>query len=228
VQRDESKELVPKELSIVTTVESNWKTIHKHIYDDYPFAATVRSTEESIAIRKGMIEGGKLDQKYDWIYDFDLAEFNHHFNLDWLEYHKQLRVKFHDYWKEVSEKNWSYLRDLSTNGIRTILLVHGAVAIGALNALTQKQAEANVLLAAKLALLFSILGIISVGAGQVILFQALAKVNGRIRSKIATTIRWKKLLAVGRYSGKNLRVLTLLWQILTGDRRSGIPKSVFQ
>jgi hypothetical protein len=97
-----------------------------------------------------------------------------------------------------------YLKEVSLNGLKTILLIHGAVAIGALGVLTQRTAIAQVLLTARLALAFALVGIMLVGIGQVIVIQRAGADSGRIVGKLAGTLRWKKVAAFGRYSKRYL------------------------
>lgn len=213
--RNESLEEVPREKSIVRIVDENWKSVRKYVYDGRPIEYLLTGVEETFSRRKTAITNGSLDSRFDWEYDLACARFNHRYNLSWLDWHRESREKLVSFWAENAADNFKYVRELSLNGFKTIVLLHGAVALGSFNLLAQKHTtiSASTILAAKLGLFFAVVGIISAGLGQLVSFHALSGLFGTIQGKLATVPRWSKIRAFGKYTQKFqplLRVATYL------------------
>lgn len=198
--RDPSRQIVPEDGSLARTVVELWKGIQKNVYDDTPYTETIRIIENAISEREVAVTRQLFDQTYDWAYDLELGKFHHRFNLDWISFHQQTRQKLYDFWKDSSERQFKSLWELSLNGYKMLYLFHGAVALGSLNALTTKNPEKAVHLAAQLGLFFALLGIFAAGLGQLILVHQGGMAIGKINSVLYSKIKWKKLLALGRYS----------------------------
>ena len=97
---------------------------------------------------------------------------------------------------------------MGLNGLKTILLIHGAVAVGALNIIAQAKPESSqLLLAGKLGLAFSLLGIMIVGLGQVMMVIKIGGLNQKLSGRLASQIKWNKLRAFGRYTQRYYRFL---------------------
>jgi hypothetical protein len=214
--RDPSKQEVASSDSLKEDVDRRWKSVQKQIYDDIPFAFEVSQIEEGIAIREGLLNANKLDPRFDWRFDLDNAKFFHRFNLTWVEQHKAIRASFQKHWQEWSTEAQKWIRDLAQNSLKSLLILHGAVAVGALNILTQEP-SASLLLAAKLALVFAVLGIVAGIIGQIILFKIVSEASNSIRGRVFTKIRWKKLNALWRYNRRRLKLMYLADYLILGS-----------
>lgn len=207
MQRDPSRQEVPIAASIRTLIDNQWREIHKKIYDETPYDHDIRLIETTIQSRDAEINAGNLDSSYDWKFDLDIARFNHAFNLDWRGYHEETRNRYKRYWEKNVEQQRAFVKEVSLNGLRTILIVHGAVALGCLNVLGNAESIPSLLLAAKFGLLFSLVGIFLVGSGQLIAVLRMGRIAGRIDGWIATRIKWKRLIAIGRYTRRFMAIL---------------------
>jgi hypothetical protein len=123
---------VPDKDSLVRLVKEEWERITRAVYDDIPYSPIIRSIEGGIAYRKTLIDKGALNPNFDWQYDLDRSVFDHQFNLNWIDHHKDVRTAYFDYWKAHTERTFSFLREVALNGMKSILLIHGGVAVGAL------------------------------------------------------------------------------------------------
>ncbi len=215
--RDPSRQIVPEDGSLARTVLELWKGIQKNVYDDTPYTETIRIIENAISEREVVLAGESLNPTYDWAYDLELAKFHHRFNLDWLDYHQQTRQKLYDFWKDSSERQIKSLWELSLNGYKMLYLIHGAVALGSLNALTIKNPEKAVHLAAQLGLFFALLGIFAAGLGQLILVREGSMAFTKIHSVLYSKIKWKKLLALGRYSRRRFKFTKIVDILVYGS-----------
>ena len=147
---DPARQLVPENISLDQMVTELWKSIHKNIYDDTPYAETIRIIEKAIVDLEAALAEESLSADYDWKYDLELAKFHHRFGLDWLDYHQQTRQKLYNFWKDSSEHQLKSLWELSLNGYKMLYIIHGAVALGSLNILANKEATPSLHLAAQL------------------------------------------------------------------------------
>src|SRR3984893_11600866 len=194
-----NKKPVPDDDTLLRVVERNWQTAIKNIYDDVPHDLWITFSQEAISIREGHIRAGRLDPTFDWQSDFDAAKFRHQHNLAWLDHHRQVRNRIQNYWQSHTETTDKFLKELSLSGLRIILVVHGAVALGALNILAQHAPEPRLLVAAEAALAFSLVGIMLVGLGQLWIVILLGDLNSRLTGRLGSKISWSKLRAFGRY-----------------------------
>jgi len=178
MQRDSTRVEVPANVSIRPGIEENWRDIMRRILDGLPYDEGLRFTERLIKDREDEIARGHLNAAYDWQYDLDLARFHQRWNLDHAKYNEESRERLLKFWEQVLEQNRTIIKEMGLNGLKTILLIHGAVAVGALNIIAQAKPESSqLLLAGKLGLAFSLLGIMIVGLGQVMMVIKIGGLN---------------------------------------------------
>lgn len=216
VERDPTRQDVPAAQSIKTAIDTQWRLIQQHIYNDLPFAFEIEQAEEWIALRAGEILSGRLGPQYDWQYDLDLANFAHRFNKHWVDHHRSVRADLRSYWLNWSGRTGSWLRDFAQSSLKSLLFFHGAVALGALNALVQHPND-QFTLAAKLGLLFPIIGIVTLAVGQIALFQFLAGTTNAIEGYAFGKAKWRRLIALGRYRTRRLRRLKMVDYLIFGS-----------
>ena len=200
MQRDNSRAEVPVDASIRPLIESQWRDIMRRIYDGLPYDEGLRFAERLLNDREAAVNGGGLNAAYDWQYDLYIARFHHQWNLDHTHYNEETRERFRRYWENTLEQNRTIIKEMGLNGLKTILLIHGAVAVGALNIIAQVKPEnSQLLLAAKLGLAFSLAGIMLVALGQVIMIITIGELNSKLSGRLANQIKWNKLRAFSRY-----------------------------
>jgi hypothetical protein len=154
MERDSSRAEAPADASIRPLIEEQWRGIMRQIFDGLPYDEGLRFAERLLKEREETIAGGNLNAAYDWQYDLDVARFHHRWNLDHAHYNEESRERFRKYWENTLEQNRTIIKEMGLNGLKTILLIHGAVAVGALNIIAQVKPEnSQLLLAAKLGLL---------------------------------------------------------------------------
>jgi hypothetical protein len=191
---------VPDDASAVKTIEPILRRIVLNIYDEVPVQADIRTIEEYLSERERLINSQALDASYDWAGDLRIARIHQQIGKDWLPHHQDIRDRYIKYWRDLVERSSTYQREMSLSGMKTLLLLHGAVALGALNAIIQNEAPQHVLLAARLALAFSLIGIFALGAGQVIGIYYSRAVSDAITRQVWTKTKWSKVRALSRYT----------------------------
>lgn len=208
---------VPAPKSVVRAIEQPLKGIVLKVYDDTPFQVDLRFVEEQLSERERLVDGGTLDPTYDWAGDLRIAKFHHKFALDWLPHHQEVRDRYTRYWRETGEQGMTYVREIALSGMKTILLLHGAVALGALNVLSQSNPSQNLVGTAKFAIAFSLIGIFMLGAGQVMLISLIGITYGKVLGKLSNKIRWSKVRAFGRYTLRTFRILKFADWLIYGS-----------
>lgn len=200
---------VPPEANLRASVDRIWQRIHPAILDELPFEHELRLVDELLSRRAEEIKANALNPEYDWAADFDSAVWAHNFNKDWINYHRESRLAYVRFWQKFQEETSDLLKELSIGGQKTILLLHGAVALGALNILTKSPAEvaSGLVITAKFAVVFSVIGILSLGLGQLLLFRGLATVSARLANRFSRKLRWRTLRAFHRWSRRSIEPL---------------------
>jgi hypothetical protein len=210
MQRDNSRLEVPPGASLRPTIERLWREIMSRLYDGLPYDESLRFAERLLQERQDEIHSETLDRSYDWQYDLQVAKFHHQWNLDHRKHNEEARERYQKYWENILEQNRAILKEIGLSGLKTILLIHGAVALGALNIIAQSDSEKiQIILAAKLGLAFSLIGIALVGLGQLIMFIKMTEINSKLASKLSAKIRWNKLRAFWRYYRRHTQVLKI-------------------
>lgn len=129
MQRDHTRSEVPTEASLRPLIEAQWRDIMVRIFDAMPYDEGLRFTEQLLNDREAAIAGDGLNPTYDWQYDLDIARFHHRWNLDHACYNEDTRDRFRKYWESELNQSRANLKDIALNGLKTILLIHGAVAV---------------------------------------------------------------------------------------------------
>ena len=208
MQRDNTRAEVPVDASIRPLIEEQWRGIMRQIFDGLPYDEGLRFAERLLKDREDTIEEGGLNAAYDWQYDLYVARFHHQWNLDHSHYNQKTRDRLLKYWETALEQNRTPIKEMGLSGLKTVLLIHGAVAVGALNIIAQVKPEnLQLLLAAKLGLAFSLVGIMMVGLGQVMMIIKIGDLNSKLSGRLASQIKWNKLRAFGRYTQRYFRFL---------------------
>jgi len=208
---------VPSDASAARSIDATLKGVIKKIYDGQPFQTDISIVEDYLRERELLISSGKLDPSYDWNGDLRVAQTAYKVAIDWLPQHRNIREGYLVYWRNRTERAAETLTKISLEGLKTILVLHGAVALGALNILTDKEAVPLNLLAAKCALAFSLVGIIMLGLGQIIVVRAVSSMNDRIAGEISTIVHWKKLSAIGRYWRRGYKLIQFADYLIYGS-----------
>lgn len=199
-KRDDKLAEVPTQASMYGEVDRRWRHINTILFDGTPVDHEVRAVEESLERRRQDIISGSLTGAYDWKHDLETARFSHRFHLANLDNLKSKRTVYLAFWQKWVADTTDYFREISLGGQKTLYLLHGAVAIGSLNILAQPtRPAAQIVLAAKFAIVFSAAGILLAGFGQVMMGYFGSLLVNRIRGKLAGDLNWRKVRAFHRY-----------------------------
>jgi len=198
--RDNNRAEVPENVSMNAGVKDRWHAINITVFDGTPVEHDIKAVEEFLLLRKALIDGGTLSAEFDWKHDFELARYSHRFHLTNLDYLRNKRTSYINFWTGWITEATNYNREVSLNGLKTIFLLHGAIAIGALNILAQHTTPGTQLvLTAKFAIIFGASGIVLAGLGQIIVYYFGTLMVTRVRAKLVGDVKWAKARAVSRY-----------------------------
>ena len=152
---------VPENVSQAYIVEQYWPTVIASIFDGFPIETHLEFIEKILTERKALIEQGLLDDSFDWKGDLEKARSKQRENLQWIPAHQATRQGHLDYWLSLTSRVEEYAEKLALSGMSLIVGFHGAVALGAIKILSEKNAiGTSAVWAAKFALPFAIIGII--------------------------------------------------------------------
>lgn len=193
---------VPDANSMTAYVNREWARINQMAYDGQPTGAAVRAVENALESRKKMIDDGQLNQIYDWTEDLRVGRTFHDVNKDWLDVHVATRTEFYQFWNSTIKRSHEYLEKVSLSGVSTIILLHGAVAVGALNSLSQKtgQLSREFIVAAKVAMFGALVGIFLAATGLFIVFIFLGRMTNTVHTKlVGGRFKYKRFNSLPRY-----------------------------
>jgi hypothetical protein len=192
---------VPERASVRRIVQEKWLKIHRQLHDGVPFDVELQFIDDILARRRQLVQTQRPDRRYDWTGDLAEAEATHYTHRALVEHNRYIRERGIKFWLDRADRNRDYLQQVRLNGLKTILIIHGAVAIGALGVLTQKSSDmvANTVLAAKIALICALMGMFMLGIGQVLILVRSGPLFERIAAKASRKIRWSKVRAFNRY-----------------------------
>lgn len=194
---------VPPLARLSTLLEPHWKAIDRQVYDGYPHDHILRFIEAGFREREQLITSNTLHPQFDWIADLHTAKNLHQIHLDYLPTSVRTRDAAKKHYLDLYTENGKYVRDLAANGMKTLLLLHGAVALGALNIIAGNNTA--LLLAAKFALCFSLIGIIMLIVGQIIFIESLSTLSSTMAARLVHLMRWKKILAIPRFLRRHFK-----------------------
>ena len=198
---------VPDQHNLTKWVESEWREINTFIQDGTPHTFRIWNLERRLDERRADIDSGKAPAGVDWADDLRRAEWTHKHNLTWIPRHEALRNHFIEHWTSLTRRSVEYSEKIALAGFNTILLLHGAVAVGALNALSQKagQLTPQFIIAAKCSMFGALAGILLLACGQILQLEYLSRMSSRVAGSLLHSPKLKKFNAISRYWGRHLK-----------------------
>jgi hypothetical protein len=176
---------VPEEVSAAKLVEKYWPTVIAAIFDGFPLEIHLEFMENQLAERDRLISQGVLDSSFDWATDLANARKKQADNVRWIPRHQTTREGYIDFWRVMSERVEDYSEKLAISGMNLIVGFHGAVALGSMKILTEKNgAPSYAITAATFALLSAVVGIASFAIGKLIAYHTSAQMAGQLRAKL--------------------------------------------
>ncbi|MER9950318.1 hypothetical protein [Mesorhizobium sp. M0047] len=196
--------LPPDEISFRKHVEDQWKGILSSWKRGWAADTTLDALENTIEFNRVKIfeEKQPLDPRlFDWELDWLQAKNVHSYNVDLVRNHKKHIDDLKVLWLEWSNRNYDYIREISIEALRSMVLVNGAAIIAALTVLSGQidHPWSAAVLVAKLTVFTSVVSLLMIAAGHALLFQRVGDVTGRVRGVLIGNTKHHKLYAVGRY-----------------------------
>jgi hypothetical protein len=197
----------PESMSAKKFVENEWREINRMIWDAVPYEHRVNMLEEYLTTRKTDVEQLSLPGPYNWLSDLISAELVHKFHKDWIKRNEKDRDDRVQYWKDLAKRSQEFLEKVSLGGFNTIILLHGAVAVGALNILSKKSGEMTdgAIYAARFGLLAALIGILLAAFGMLTFFHFLTAISNTVSAHLVGPQRFRKVRAIGRYWPKTYK-----------------------
>jgi hypothetical protein len=200
-------------------VKHTWEEIRKMILDGVPHGTQVQLLETYFSQRQQDIDLGTLPSNFDWAKDLYLARVSHDFWLNWSPRQEKQRADWHEYWLNLTSQVNQYTDKISQAAFTSTILLHGAVALGAINVLSQKRDELEPFMipAAKFVLFGSLVGIALLIIGQFMMFVFLTELSGTVRAKITGPYRYKRYYSLSRYWKKYYKPVRIGTYLIYGS-----------
>lgn len=215
---DENLNPVVENVSASAEVNERWRQINIALFEPGSVAPMIAGVEDSLRQRRDLIETGTLNPGFDWHHDYEMARFSHRFHLANMEVVRGKRTNRIQFWRDWSSEVIDTSRIISVDALKTLYLVHGAVALGALNILSEPDGKPlSVMQASKLAIVFASTGLIAAGLGQMLSLHMANRIANRVRFKLFDDVRWSTVVAIGRYLRRNRRLIVWSERLTNGS-----------
>jgi hypothetical protein len=189
---------VPDELSRYVEVREQWQNITNRILHGEGFSPKIwQHIDELISDAQQRLANRSLKPEYDWESDIRNAQNWHHTNRDWAEAVSRQLEATSRIWEQMAENAQKFAKELGLAGIKFAFLAHGAVGLGCLAVLGQKDKEIPSALLV-FCIICALVGIGLLAIGGVIMVEVAPTAAGHIRHKMATAVSFKKFRRLGR------------------------------
>lgn len=199
--------LPPEDISVFEHTKKLWSPLHNRVKAGENVAHEVLRIERAINEYKDSMAAGHLRPEFDWNRDLRAAERLHSSNIAWMEHDIRSRDEWRAFWHTRLRDNHEFISKLAADGIKFILIAHGAMAIAALNALVSNPQSPHrpVLL---LALFGAAIGLALVAGGKIVIIEAIGTFSERTKGRLVNRKGWRSLLAINRYADRYFQKYT--------------------
>jgi hypothetical protein len=176
---------VPDAVSSAKLVEKYWPHVIGAIFDGFPLETHLEFIENSLVQRERLISQGALDPTLDWATDIKIARKKQADNIRWISTHQATRDGYIDFWRSMTDRVEEYSEKLAISGMSLIVGFHGAVALGSIKILSERDALAPLTTeAAKVALPCAVVGIALFAIGKLVAYHVASALASQLRSKL--------------------------------------------
>jgi hypothetical protein len=191
----------PESQSLAKYVRHEWARIIRQWEHGWPSETSISDLEQTIRQRAEDIDDGTLPDQFDWRRDYDVAGIVHRSNVDFVAWRRAYNETLSEQWLAWARDNSKYLSEISLEGLRSMILIHGAAVIAALGVISGQVGAPNqqLALAAKVMVTFSLCGLFATAIGFMIIFAYGSEATWSVRWKMVRPIRHRRLYAMGRY-----------------------------
>jgi hypothetical protein len=158
----------------------------------------VRAIQKELEEWRQAEREGKLKKEYDWDADLRMAESFHARRIAWMERDIRAREDWRTFWQSRISENSDFVRRMAQDGIKFILLAHGAIAVAALSALTSASSDRykNALVCAMFG---AAIGLALVAGGKIAIIESVSTFNENIKGRLINKRGWLSIQAFSRY-----------------------------
>jgi hypothetical protein len=188
----------PDDQSVKAHVEKLWKKIQDNFEKGLAWNTIVLLIEDALRNREQQLARKELPSTFDWHRDLYMAKVAHSgyrdtFDLEQRRYNQQLA-----YWRDYVSTTRKICGEISVEGLRTTVLIHGATILACLAALSgQYVSNPAAKHAAIVMFLFSLAGIICAVVGYGWAYSSGTRAANEIAWKLSDTMPYEELRVVG-------------------------------
>lgn len=190
--------LPPDELSYAKSVERDWEKLRRDVDNGLSVDYGISLIEARIARGSEMLERNESSSDFDWQTDLSAAEKLHKRHLQWVEDTTETVDRLYKFWEDAVREKGELATKITLAGLQIMFAINGALALGAVNALTSGSQPHKSLYA--VALSASAVGILLTGAAHWALAVTLAGYTNVIKAALAHRPSMKKLMVLHRFN----------------------------
>ncbi len=207
----------PQDVSLFKKVKSRWEEIRRKVRRGEDVDLDIQELDQEIKSCEDNYSAGALRPEYNWTKDIFLAKHSHNRQLHATKQYNLLVNTWHASAVDLIDRNDALSRALFQDGLKYILLLHGATAIACLNALFSADA-APYKAAMKFGMVGAFLGIALLIGGTVLFMNTLSTQTNRIRGRLNNKKSFPALQSVYRWTDAKLgRQIKWSGALITGS-----------
>jgi hypothetical protein len=188
----------PPELSVYRSIIDAWVSIPRRVQRGEDVELDVQGIQARLDQLRKAHDEDRLPKGYNWEPDLRSAEDFHARRTAWIQGDIRSRGEWLNFWQSRVATNSELIAKLALDGIKLILLAHGAIAVAALSALAS--ANSDRYRAAFLCAMFgAVVGLALVAGGKIALIESTSNFNEKIKGRLTYKRSWLSIQAFSRY-----------------------------
>jgi len=178
-----------------------WKTIYASWESGYTLDTQVDRISRNLADRKAALSHGGMPPGFDWQLDLIKAELIHESYIDRVRNRRAYNDTLDARWQDWLKVGREYLTGISLEGLRSIVLIHGATILATLTVVSGQIAAPapHVMIAAKTMFSFSVVGLAVGVAGYSLIYAILDQAVNSIDPRLIRPMKHERYRSLYRY-----------------------------
>ena len=193
----------PADISLLEKVKSRWEDIRRKVRRGEDVEFDIQELAQEISSYEQMHRTCSLMPEYNWAKDIFLAKRFHSRLLHATKQHISAVNTWHASTLDLADRNDALSRALFQDGLKYILLLHGATAIACLNAVFSANA-APYKAAMKFGMVGAFVGILLLIGGAALFLNTLSTQTSRVRGRLNNKKSFPILQSIYRWTDAKL------------------------
>jgi hypothetical protein len=172
--------LPPAEISFFEEIKRDWEPLPRRVMRGQDVAVDISVIQRKLDEGRHAYRSERLPKEFNWDLDLRRAERFQAERIAWVERDMRARDDWRGFWQARIKDNSELVSKLLQDGVKFILVAHGAVAIAALSALMAANTDKH-RVTLLCALFGAAIGLALVAAGQITIIETVSAFNNKVR-----------------------------------------------